>query len=582
MHRKHAKDEVKVRLKCTDFLVPSKGGKYCCPVCGSGTHEHGTGALQWYEDSNTWYCHSCHEHGDVLTLIQKRFNTDFNEALDIGARELGIQIDAVHEPAPASAKTNDFTSEYNIPEEILRGLYQDLQGRNKKLVSIHEFDNLIKLMQEGIISASQLLLEMLDGSDPIKGLKRTKDRHIAATQPNFYSILTNDPTFDCFHYNELSGMLEFESADSRWRDFTDADGAKLQRLIAEKYEIENSAKFQLALTEVAADRKFNPIKDFIEKLVKNRPWDGTERIKHFHSKFITKSDDAISQEASRLLFAGLINRIYNPGCKFDIVLTWCGRQGGGKSTMASWLALDDSRYVDLTTFVDKPFVEATSGCIVAELGEMVVTQTFSDGAVKQKISAQFDKVRLAYEHNAKTHPRSFIFIGTTNHPQFITDLSGGRRFLPILWKTDGHEIYARKTEIQDYILDCYAEAYARYFDPTDNYLKLLDYTPALHKQIEALQEAATLDGGIRGQIEYFLSSKKWELGSQVCSKMLAQEALGWLQVGGEFKHADALKINAVMNKIAVESEAWEFHTAKKANFGAAYGYQQYWERIKID
>lgn len=42
----------------TDFykLTPSKSGMYCCPICGSGTGAHRTGALKLYRDSNRVKC----------------------------------------------------------------------------------------------------------------------------------------------------------------------------------------------------------------------------------------------------------------------------------------------------------------------------------------------------------------------------------------------------------------------------------------------------------------------------------------------------------------------------------------------
>lgn len=92
MDRETAKQIIKERISCTDYLEPSKGNLYCCPFCGSGHGEHGTGALKLYEDTNTWTCFACDQHGDVIDLYQQRHSVDYNEALRLMAEDLGIAI----------------------------------------------------------------------------------------------------------------------------------------------------------------------------------------------------------------------------------------------------------------------------------------------------------------------------------------------------------------------------------------------------------------------------------------------------------------------------------------------------------
>lgn len=93
MDRATAKEEIKRRIRCTKYLEKSKSGLYCCPFCGSGTGIHGTGAVKFYTDTNTWACHSCKKSGDVLDLIQEKYGTDYNGALAMAAAELNITID---------------------------------------------------------------------------------------------------------------------------------------------------------------------------------------------------------------------------------------------------------------------------------------------------------------------------------------------------------------------------------------------------------------------------------------------------------------------------------------------------------
>lgn len=101
MNREEAKNEIRKRYKCADYLTKSKGGLYCCPFCGSGTGHNATGAVKVYEDSNTWHCFSCDQTGDVIDLYQQANGCDFNTALSQMAGQIGIEIDRSRADAAA-------------------------------------------------------------------------------------------------------------------------------------------------------------------------------------------------------------------------------------------------------------------------------------------------------------------------------------------------------------------------------------------------------------------------------------------------------------------------------------------------
>ena len=100
MDRENARQEIRQRISCTEYLTKSKSGLYCCPYCGSGNGTNGTGALKLYE-TNTWTCHACNKSGDVIDLYQLITGTGYNEALYLMADEIGIAIDT-YTPAVAA------------------------------------------------------------------------------------------------------------------------------------------------------------------------------------------------------------------------------------------------------------------------------------------------------------------------------------------------------------------------------------------------------------------------------------------------------------------------------------------------
>ena len=119
MDRETARQEIRTRINCKDYLTKSKSGLYDCPYCGSGSGAHGTGALKVY-DTNTWYCHACHKSGDVIDLYQQETGADYNTALSLLAQEIGVTIDpyrpdarADFAPAPQNAPTGGRRSDFN-------------------------------------------------------------------------------------------------------------------------------------------------------------------------------------------------------------------------------------------------------------------------------------------------------------------------------------------------------------------------------------------------------------------------------------------------------------------------------------
>lgn len=92
MDRETARQEIRAQISCSQYLDKSKNGFYCCPFCGSGHGNNGTGALKVY-DTNTFYCHACNQSGDVIDLYREETGADYNTALTELAEQIGLTID---------------------------------------------------------------------------------------------------------------------------------------------------------------------------------------------------------------------------------------------------------------------------------------------------------------------------------------------------------------------------------------------------------------------------------------------------------------------------------------------------------
>lgn len=95
MDRQEAREQLKGQLRAyvESITKKSKGANmYVCPLCGSGTGSHSTGAFS-IKDGTSWKCFSCNEGGDIFDLIGKYEGiTDHSEQLKRAGELFGISI----------------------------------------------------------------------------------------------------------------------------------------------------------------------------------------------------------------------------------------------------------------------------------------------------------------------------------------------------------------------------------------------------------------------------------------------------------------------------------------------------------
>ena len=108
MNREQVKEALRSRISCTDYLEKSKNNMYCCPKCGSGHGQNGTGAVKYYRESNTWHCHSCEAGTDVIDAYQLQNGCDYNTALSDLAAIIGENIEG---RTPAAVDFDDNATE---------------------------------------------------------------------------------------------------------------------------------------------------------------------------------------------------------------------------------------------------------------------------------------------------------------------------------------------------------------------------------------------------------------------------------------------------------------------------------------
>ena len=105
MNYDETRAQIKERISCSEYLEKSKSGLYCCPYCGSGNGTHGTGAVKFYPETQSWYCHACGRGGDVFDLVEQVEGLDRQQAFSLLADRAGLSIDR------AATAREDFSAE---------------------------------------------------------------------------------------------------------------------------------------------------------------------------------------------------------------------------------------------------------------------------------------------------------------------------------------------------------------------------------------------------------------------------------------------------------------------------------------
>lgn len=378
---------------------------------------------------------------------------------------------------------------------------------------------------------------------------------------NYLAIFRGDDYFRTFRFNLFSLMPEI-TENMKKRAWKDQDDSAAMRYIESAYHLYHQPKYEHAFRVFCGERAYHPILDYIDALT----WDGTPRIESFLSRWMGCEDSDYTREVSRLIFAGGIHRIYDPGCKFDCVPVLIGtKQGEGKSSIVRWLAIKDEWYGELTVFDGKEGIEAIQGTWICEIGELLAMVRAKEvESIKAYITRQVDKYRVPWDKRPSTAPRQCVFVGTTNKERFLTDKTGNRRWFPVRVNMDGYDLFKIEKECRAYIIQCWAEAKAKY---GDEFMRLApDYS--LREVIQQKQQAAEEDDWREGMIEDYLFNKR--PGDIVCAMELYQEALKMGEYNRPAPH-EQTAIGLIMQRFP----AWK-RTAKSIRF-PKYGVSRGWE-----
>lgn len=422
--------------------------------------------------------------------------------------------------------------------------------------------------------AEVLDTEMSTVEDIRADLARNDKGNTCQTINNCMLVFQRDPLLKgAIRKNELSGKIDIVG-NLGWQrtssSLTDTDVYQIHWYLEKNYGLKNDRNINKAMNIVASENRYHPIRDCLEKL----KWDGQPRIDNLLPRYLGADHDDYTKEIMRLLMMAAIRRVYEPGCKFEIMVCLVGGQGAGKSTFFRFLAINDEWFSDdLKRMDDDNVYRKMQGHWIIEMSEMIATANAkSIEEIKSFLSRQKETYKIPYETHPADRKRQCVFGGSSNTLDFLPlDRTGNRRFVPVMVYPERAEVHilADEQASREYINQMWAEAMEIY--RSGNFR--LRFSPAMNDYLKAHQKDFMPEDTKAGQILDYLERYS---GSIVCSKQLYKEALG--HDYDEPKQWELREINDIMNNAVTGWRAF----SNPRYFPEPYRRQKGWERIRND
>jgi predicted P-loop ATPase len=279
------------------------------------------------------------------------------------------------------------------------------------------------------LAAAKMAKDKPRGPEPTGGDFTTRNGKTVCNIRNVASLLATGH-FGAFRFDVSTEAILWDVRqwdDAAILDLTFAvqsyyDGSEFCFSKAGKDMVDDAAK------KIARSNSFNSASDYLDNLPK---WDGVPRICEFFPDICGVENTEYHRDVGRYLFCSMVARMRTPGARADSAVVLTGPQGNGKTSLLRALAGDRYGTASFHKIGEPDWCMRLRGKIIVEFSEFAGHSRAEMESIKSVLTETHDLYRAPYGRIVETHPRSNIFAGTTNEPEFLTDTTGNRRWLPI-------------------------------------------------------------------------------------------------------------------------------------------------------
>ena len=326
-----------------------------------------------------------------------------------------------------------------------------------------------------------------------KGIKERKPNYAEYTASlDEIQAFINDRML--LRHNVVTGRTEYRLLSSyehdatEWQPISDRQVTSIWRQMSQQLKKKVNIKYiyDLLCSDFVPD--YHPFKFYLEHLPK---WDGQDYILGMSVSVTVKGDSEMREQA---LFAqylkkwlvGMVAGWIDDDVVNNVILVLLGEQGSYKTTWFNYLLPPELKQHFYTKTNanrmgrDDLLTLAKYGLVCCE--ELDTMRPSELNQLKAAVTMPSIDERAAYAHFHEHRKHIASFCGTGNNPQFLSDPTGSRRWLPF----EVESIESPRDHPFDYT-GIYSQAYAlyqqgfRYWFTRDEILKLQEY----NKQFEA-------------------------------------------------------------------------------------------------
>lgn len=263
----------------------------------------------------------------------------------------------------------------------------------------------------------------------LPAVSRDKSGAIPATLTNICLWLGHEyPSGYRLALDQFRHTLMFRRPGTDWQPFADGDAIRLRVLLEHQgFKPVGRELMRDAVLMLAQASAFDPVTGWLNGLT----WDGTDRISTFFSAYMGAPDTPYTRSVAAYVFTAHAGRILQPGIKADMMPVLSGEQGCGKSSGVAALAGEDWCCEVSFKESDDDIARKLCYAVAAEVSELRGLQSRDAECIKALITRTSDAWRQKYQEHITIRPRRNLFWGTTNESEFLSDMTGNRRYLPV-------------------------------------------------------------------------------------------------------------------------------------------------------
>lgn len=189
------------------------------------------------------------------------------------------------------------------------------------------------------------------------------------------------------------------------------------------------AQLRAAFRRRANKQKVDSAQDWLNSLPE---WDRVRRVNDFCTTYLGVEPTPYSRAVGRYWWTAHAGRVLSPGCQADMAIVLVSGQGTGKTSTVKAMVPYDDWFCELDFNTDDANLSrAMRGKLIGELAELRGLSDGRNDAIKARISRRRECWIEKYQENDHVFQRRLVLVGTGNNPEFLSDETGNRRWLPI-------------------------------------------------------------------------------------------------------------------------------------------------------